>query len=66
MKPHGQCVRTRGAARPRNLAAGCAAVLVVLAALFLLGWFLRTAPAPPDPAPPAVETAPPAAQATAP
>ena len=41
MTPDNQRVRTRGAARPRNLAAGCLAVLVVIAALWLLGRAVR-------------------------
>ena len=51
MKPSPQRVRTHGAARPRNLAVGCLAVLVVLAACGLLGRFLRATE--PDAAPPA-------------
>ena len=50
MTPETQRVRTRGPARPRNLAAGCLAVLVVLAALWLLGRAVRQSePAPPPP-----------------
>ena len=52
MTPSPQHVRTRGAARPRNLAAGCLAVVVVLAALWALGQALRSsedAPAEPSP-----------------
>lgn len=54
-----QRVRTRGAARPRNLAAGCLAVLVVLAALWLLGRVLRSTETD-SPSPDAVETLAPA------
>lgn len=41
MTPENQRVRTRGPARPRNLAVGCLAVLVVVAALWLLGRAVR-------------------------
>lgn len=58
MTPDDQHVRTRGSARPRNLAAGCLAVLVVLAALWLLGRAVRQSePGPALDAPaPAAET----------
>ena len=55
MTPHNQRVRTRGAARPRNLAVGCLAVLVVLAACGLLGRLVRQSEQAPDP-PPAVSS----------
>ncbi|MDT0630840.1 hypothetical protein [Rubrivirga litoralis] len=59
MKPENQHVRTHGAARPRNLAVGCLAVLVVLLACGLLARFVRDEDAdtitPPDP-PAAVES----------
>ena len=51
-----QDVRTSGPARPRNLAVGCLAVLVVLAALALLGRFVRGVESGDEP--PAVEQAP--------
>ncbi|MGB3542738.1 hypothetical protein [Rubrivirga sp.] len=38
-----QHVRTQGAARPRNLAIGCLAVLIVIAALWMVGRVLRSA-----------------------
>ena len=41
MDPSPQKVRTRGPARPRNLAVGCLAALVVLAALMVLGQYVR-------------------------
>ena len=41
MTPENQLVKTRGAARPRNLAVGCLAVLVVLAACGLLARCVR-------------------------
>jgi hypothetical protein len=41
MDPSPQRVRTRGAARPRNLVAGCLSVLVILAVCGLIGRFLR-------------------------
>lgn len=41
MTPDDQLVRTRRPARPRNVAVGCLAVLVVLAALWLLGRAVR-------------------------
>lgn len=41
MNPSPQHVRTRGPARPRNLAAGCLSVAVVVALLMLCGWFAR-------------------------
>ena len=49
MTPENQRVRTRGAARPRNLAVGCLAVLVVLAACGLLARLLPDDPPPPAP-----------------
>lgn len=61
MDPSPQRVRTRGPARPRNLAAGCLAVLVVLAACGLLGRFLRAeGPGAVADAPPVSADAPPA------
>lgn len=58
MTPSPQAVRTRGPARPRNLAAGCLAVLVVLAALWLLGRAVRQAAPDPPAAPPPTDTTP--------
>jgi hypothetical protein len=57
MTPQGQRVRTRGSARPRNLAVGCLAVLVVLAACGLLGRLLQEA-GPEADAPPTEQVAP--------
>ena len=57
MTPENQRVKTRGAARPRNLAVGCLAVLVVLAACGLLGRLVRQSdPEPAPDAPAAVST----------
>lgn len=41
MNPSPQHVRTRGPARPRNVAAGLLSVAVVIAFLLLVGWFVR-------------------------
>ena len=51
MDPSPQRVRTRRPARPRNVAFGCLVVLVVIAALGLLGRFVRSVDdeAPPTP-----------------
>ena len=51
-----QDVRASGPARPRNLAVGCFAVLVVLAALAVLGRFVRGVESGDEP--PAIEQAP--------
>ena len=51
-----QDVRASGPARPRNLAVGCFAVLVVLATLALLGRFVRGVESGDEP--PVVEQAP--------
>ncbi len=41
MTPPPQHVRTRGPARPRNIAAGILSVAVIIAVLLLCGWFAR-------------------------
>ncbi len=41
MTPSPQQVRTRGPARPRNIAVGVLSVAVVITFLLLVGWFVR-------------------------
>ncbi len=63
MTPDDQRVRTRGPARPRNLAAGCLAVLVVLASCGLLAKCVRQTDEMDTPPPADVDVAPAAALA---
>lgn len=58
MTPSPQRVRTRGSARPRNLAVGCLAVLVVLAACGLLGRLVRQSDPERPPPPPVTDVRP--------